>query len=139
MNPNPISNQPGAAQPTDDLDLLLQAHLASPAEHLTPSSGFVLSVMDTIQQQAAEPSPIAFPWRRALPGAIAVLCGLVAFLFFAFSRAAVGPGVTAATSANPPLHLAFTEGATILGSVLLASCISIVAIAASFRLAGRSR
>jgi hypothetical protein len=139
MNPNPTANQTGAAQPADDLDLLLQAHLASPAEHLTPSSGFVLSVMDTIQQQVTEPSPIAFPWRRALPGAIAVLCGLVVFLFFAFSRAAVGPGVTPGVSANPPLHLAVTEGATVLGSVLLASCISIVAVVASFRLAGRSR
>lgn len=137
MNPNPTANQTGAAQTTDDLDLLLQAHLASPAETLTPSSGFVLSVMDTIQQQATEPSPIAFPWRRALPGAVAVLCGLAAFLFFAFSRAAAGPGVTPAASAHPALAL--SEGATVLGSVLLASCISIVAVAASFRLAGRSR
>jgi hypothetical protein len=37
---------------------------------LVPSSGFLASVMDHVQEEAAAPAPIPFPWKRALPGAI---------------------------------------------------------------------
>ncbi len=113
-----------------ELDLLLQTHLASPEEHLTPSSGFALSVMESIHQQATEPSPIAFPWRRVVPGIAGILCALAAFVHFA------------ARATTPRVQLppsSFTSAELILCSILLAACISIVAVAASFRLAGRSR
>jgi len=37
-------------------------------EELVPSSGFLAAVMDRVQEEAAAPVPIPFPWKRALPG-----------------------------------------------------------------------
>lgn len=42
---------------------------------LLPSSGFALSVMDAIEEQARQPQAIPFPWKQALPG-------LAAFVIF---------------------------------------------------------
>lgn len=56
----------------DDLDRLL-----SNEEEVLPSSGFVLSVMDAVQREAAAPPPIPFPWKRALPGFCAAGLALV--------------------------------------------------------------
>jgi hypothetical protein len=44
---------------------------------LMPSSGFAASVMDAIQDQAAEPAPIPFPWKLALPGIAALFAAIV--------------------------------------------------------------
>ena len=56
----------------DNLDRVLLEQDA-----LLPSSGFAASVMDAIQQQAAAPAPIPFPWKQALPGIAALLVGVV--------------------------------------------------------------
>jgi len=56
----------------DNLDRILLQQDA-----LLPSSGFAASVMDAIQQQAAVPPPIPFPWKHALPGIAALLVGVV--------------------------------------------------------------
>jgi hypothetical protein len=124
MNLNPSTSETDAA-----LDRLLQTHLAAPAEQLTASSGFALSIMETIHQQAIEPPPIAFPWRRVLPGAIAILCALVAFVLFL-----TGPRVL-----HPLAFSSLTYREAILSSVLMAACISGIVVAVSFRLAGRDR
>ncbi len=65
----------------DTLDNILAAEAP-----LLPSSGFALSVMDSIRAEASEParnfSPaIHFPWARILPGAILALALLFWFLF----------------------------------------------------------
>ena len=52
----------------DDIDRLL-AH----KEEILPSSGFALSVMEAVRQEATWPPLLAFPWRRALPGLVALL------------------------------------------------------------------
>ncbi len=39
-------------------------------EELVPASGFVASVMERIQEEARVPAPMAFPWRRAVPGMV---------------------------------------------------------------------
>jgi hypothetical protein len=73
MNTNQQPDNP------DNLDRILLEQDA-----LLPSSGFAASVMDAIQQRAAEPAPIPFPWKLALPGigamlvGFAILCWLVA-------------------------------------------------------------
>jgi len=54
----------------DDLDRSL-----SRQEEILPSSGFVASVMEAVQREAAAPAPIQFPWKRVLPGLLAA--GLV--------------------------------------------------------------
>jgi hypothetical protein len=43
-------------------------HILATEEELIPSSGFLSSVMESVQEQAAAPPPIAFPWKRAIPG-----------------------------------------------------------------------
>jgi len=128
-------------EPMDDaVDRLVDAHLASASDDLAPSSGFAASVMDSIYAQAIEPPPIAFPWRRVLPGAIAVVCALLALVVFVIRTAKASPGAASSSSAVVQSHLAlsFTPSEVTLGWILLAACLSIAAIAASFRLTGRS-
>jgi hypothetical protein len=49
----------------DDLDQILTSD-----EMLEPSSGFVVSVMESIRRQANEPAPRGFPWLRFAIGLI---------------------------------------------------------------------
>jgi hypothetical protein len=56
-----------------EIDSILLAEDALP-----PSSGFAASVLDAIREQAAQPAPIAFPWRLAIPGFTALLIGITA-------------------------------------------------------------
>jgi hypothetical protein len=37
-------------------------------EAIVPSSGFLSAVIERVQQEAATPPPIPFPWKRAIPG-----------------------------------------------------------------------
>jgi len=37
-------------------------------EEVAPSSGFLVSVMERVHEEARVPAPIPFPWKRALPG-----------------------------------------------------------------------
>ena len=71
-------NQPD--QNEGQLDRIL-AH----EDALVPSSGFAASVMDAIQEQAAEPAPIPFPWKLALPGIAALIAAIVIIVRFTVS------------------------------------------------------
>lgn len=44
----------------DDIDKLLANE-----ETFTPSPGFLASVMQAVEREAAMPAPLAFPWKRA--------------------------------------------------------------------------
>jgi hypothetical protein len=57
---------------TENLDRILAAE-----EALSPSSGFVASVMDRVRQEGTVPEPIPFPWKRALPGMMVAALGLI--------------------------------------------------------------
>jgi hypothetical protein len=59
----------------DDLDRIL-----SKEQEIIPSSGFVVSVMDTVRRETAAPRPIPFPWKRALPGLSAAGIALMSVL-----------------------------------------------------------
>jgi hypothetical protein len=50
--------------------------ILSRQDEIVPSSGFVASVMETVQQETAAPAPIPFPWKRALPMFVAMLAAL---------------------------------------------------------------
>jgi hypothetical protein len=43
-------------------------HILATEDELIPSSGFLASVMERVQDEAAAPPPIPFPWKRAIPG-----------------------------------------------------------------------
>ena len=49
------------------IDAEIEAILAG-EEELLPSSGFLSSVLERIEQEAAAPPPVPFPWKRAVPG-----------------------------------------------------------------------
>lgn len=64
---------------TDEFDRILSD------DEILPSSGFTASVMEAVRREAAAPPPIPFPWKRALPGVIAVAITLVStFVLVAF-------------------------------------------------------
>ena len=68
MKPRPTHPQLTEA----DLDRAL-----SPAgDSILPSSGFALSVMAAVHEEAAALAPIPFPWKRAVPGLIAVVAAI---------------------------------------------------------------
>jgi hypothetical protein len=57
--------------------------ILSREDDILPSSGFVVSVMEAVRQEAETPPPIPFPWTRALPGLLALgvaLIGLVSLI-----------------------------------------------------------
>ncbi|HEY1253565.1 MAG TPA: hypothetical protein VGF01_02150 [Terracidiphilus sp.] len=41
-------------------------------DELIPSSGFMASVMERVQEEAAAPPPIPFPWKRLIPVVLTV-------------------------------------------------------------------
>jgi hypothetical protein len=49
---------------------------------IVPSNGFAARVMQAVRRETSEPPPIAFPWRRALPGLSAAAVALVTLLAF---------------------------------------------------------
>jgi len=122
-------------RPTDDaIDRLLNAHLAS-SEDLAPSSGFADSVMESVQAQATEPPPIAFPWSRVLPGGIAALCALLVLLVVVIRAAKEAPP-SIGQSLRPYLvqALSLPSGGAVLGWILLGACLSVAAVIVSLRL-----
>lgn len=127
---------------TDDaLDRLIDQQLAGNSEQLAPSSGFALSVMEAIETQVAEPPPIAFPWRRALPGLAALLCCLsvLAIMLLQARTGATLAGYQPQSGAQymDLLKHRFSARDMALSWIAVAAFLSIAAVAASFRFAGR--
>lgn len=125
----------------DGLDRLLAEHFAS-GEELAPSSGFAGMVMESIKAEAEAPPPIRFPWRRALPGAVAVLVAMIAFLGLVIRAWRSIPGSASSTApAIPPgewfaafaPHLTLVEQALVWSAV--AVCLSLAVAMGSIRLA----
>jgi hypothetical protein len=105
-------------------------------EELIPTSGFLGSVMERVQEEATAPPPMPFPWLRALPGMVvaAVVLGGGAFVL-------VQQGIPAARGisfAPPQIPAAAVQPLEQAGWVALALGISLVCSLLSRRLAGRS-
>jgi len=71
----------------DELD-----HILAEEPAILPSSEFTASVMAAIRREASASAPLAFPWRRALPGLVASGIALPVLLQQVF----VQPGITSA-------------------------------------------
>lgn len=103
----------------DEIERLLTAE-----ELIEPSPSFAAAVMAAVREEAAAPAPIAFPWRRALPGLLLATAGLVAMIVLlagAFLSAPAAPEV--AGSWRAPAWLPAGHLWTVLalaGSLLLA-------------------
>jgi hypothetical protein len=56
----------------DELDRILSSET-----EIIPSSRFISSVMNSVRSEAAEPPPIPFPWKWAMPGIVAWIVALI--------------------------------------------------------------
>jgi hypothetical protein len=124
----------------NDLDQLLMVR-----EEIVPSSGFVSSVMEAVQQEAAAPAPIPFPWKWAVPGfvvSVAMAFGLIARWVYSGARVSRPVQVAATalptetfTSSLPQVHVAVSTLVALEWSAL-AILVSFAAAWLSMRIAG---
>jgi hypothetical protein len=116
------------------LDAKIEAILAS-EEELIPSSGFLASVMESVQEEAVAPPPIPFPWKRALPGILAA-SGIFAWGVVEMLRQGL-PELNSV--ALPQLHLPAALAVTVEQAewVALALGATLLSWLLSRRLAGR--
>jgi hypothetical protein len=105
-------------------------------EDLLPSSGFLASVMDRVHDEARTPSPIPFPWKRAVPGA-ALAVGVFGWAAVEFVRQAI-PAVRTFSFSQSPISMPVSRPVEEAGWVALALVISLLSWLLSRRLAGQS-
>jgi hypothetical protein len=103
---------------------------------LVPSSGFLASVMERVQEEAAAPPPIPFPWKRALPGMILAL-GVIGWGGVEFASHAMQSGATL-TLHVPDLPVAVTQHLQQAGWIAVACAASLASWLFARRLTGRS-
>ena len=105
--------------------------ILSQTEQVVPSDTFVASVMNAVSREGA-PSPLAFPWLRALPGFIGLAASLATILVFAV-RAALATGA----SAPPPISIAMTFAVTqsyAVGWIAVALIVTLASLLVPIRL-----
>jgi len=116
----------------DQLDTILAQN-----EELIPTSGFLARVMERVEEEAAAPPPIPFPWKRAIPGivlaAVVLVCGAVAIVRYILSL-----GATQFTSPQMQLPQALPPAMQQAGWIVAALAISAAGYWLARRLAGRS-
>jgi ABC-type sugar transport system substrate-binding protein len=103
---------------------------------LVPSSGFLASVMERVQEEAAAPPPIPFPWKRAVPGMILAV-GVIGWGGVEFASHAIQSGA-ALTLHTPDLSAAVTQHLQQAGWVAVACAASLASWFLARRLTGRA-
>jgi hypothetical protein len=116
------------------LDAKIEAILAG-EEELVPSSGFLASVMERVQEVAVAPPPIPFPWKRAIPGILAT-AGIFAWGAVKLFRQGL-PALSSTTLTLPHLPAALDLPVESAGWVALALGVTLLSWLLSRRLAGR--
>jgi hypothetical protein len=116
------------------LDAKIEAILAS-EEELIPSSGFLASVMERVQEGAVAPPPIPFPWKRAIPGILATI-GVFAWGAVKLFRQGL-PTLSSPTLPLPQLPATLVVPVEQAGWVALALGVTLLSWLLSRRLAGR--
>jgi hypothetical protein len=120
-------------------------HILASEDELIPSSGFVASVMERVQEEAATPPPIPFPWKRAFPG-IVLTAGVFGWGAVELVRHGL-PGLgqfwlsqsvqSWMTLPMPPLSAAQGRSLEQAGWVVMALGVSLLSWMLARRLAGR--
>jgi hypothetical protein len=105
-------------------------------EQLTPSSGFVASVMERVRTEAASPQPIPFPWKRIAP-AILLMIGALVWCVVELSRLEL-PKMRTEAFVGSNLPVAMLQPVTDTGWVAVALGVSLLSWLFSRRLVGRS-
>jgi hypothetical protein len=105
-------------------------------EELLPSSGFLASVMERVQEEAAAPAPIPFPWKLAVPGMVLAV-GVLGWGAIELVRMVL-PAVREISLSAPNLPGTFNRPLEDVGWVAMALAVSLLSSLLSRRLAGRS-
>lgn len=111
-------------------------HILASEPLLVPSSGFLASVMETIQDEVLKPAPIPFPWKRAIPGFL-LAAGVFGFGTYEFVKQAI-PAARDIAFTQPPLSIAVTRPVEQAGWVAAALAVSLLSWLVSRRLTGQS-
>jgi hypothetical protein len=131
-NHNPDLNLSALGDPpVDHID-----HILASEPPLVPSSGFLASVMEAVQDEALKPAPIPFPWKRAVPG-ILLAAGVFGFATYEFVKQAI-PAARDFAFTQPNLSIAVTRPVEEAGWVAAALAVSLLSWLASRRLTGQS-
>jgi hypothetical protein len=115
-------------------------HMLGGEEQLEPSSGFLLSVMERVREEAIAPKPIPFPLKRAIPG-IVLFAGTIGWLIYDFIRMALaGTLFGHSTSSIATPHISVAALPTLMPAywTALALVVSLASWAFSRRLMRRS-
>lgn len=105
-------------------------------EELIPSSGFLTSVMERVQDEARTPAPTPFPWKRAIPG-IVLATGVFGWAAVEFARQAI-PAMRASSFTPPQIPIPAGGHVEEAAWVAFALAISLVSWLLSRRWAGQS-
>jgi hypothetical protein len=126
----------------DELDRMLSAE-----QGLVPSANFARNVMARVRMEAAAPAPIAFPWKRVLPGLVLCVLSVAAMCVAALQRSEPqrlheipGPSFWTAiwTGLSSDL-IGLLRAASVggLGWIILALLLTFASVMLSLRLIGR--
>ena len=97
-------------------------------EALIPSSGFAVSVMEAIEEQASQPASIPFPWKLAMPGLAALLIVIVIAIRL------LAAGLHSQATLNLDSALVRTVGQQV-GPILLALAVAFICMLLTQRMA----
>lgn len=93
-------------------------------QELVPSSGFLSSVMERVREEAAAPPPIAFPWKRFVPGML-ITAGVMGWGAVELVRF-VAPRLSEVKLAPPHIGPAMIQPLEQAGWVVTALAVSLV-------------
>lgn len=124
----------GGSMSDSEIDRIL-----SRQDEIVPSSGFAASVMEALREESAAPAPIAFPWKRALPGLVvaALVLAIVGFVGLSAmvlaGRSAISQHVASTPAPVSSLPLGIADSAAVWTVVALLT--ALVSVKLSIRLA----
>jgi len=116
---------------SDPIDRILASE-----EPILPSSGFLASVMERVQEESRAPAPIPFPWKRAVPG-ILLATGTFGWGAYEFIREAI-PSLRGLETTQPQLTTALPVPIEHAAWIAFALAISLLSWKLSRRLSGQS-
>jgi hypothetical protein len=105
-------------------------------ETILPSSGFLASVMEQVEEESRVPAPIPFPWKRAVPGLL-LATGVFGWSGYEFIRQGI-PAVRNLTFAQFQLPSTTIQPLEQAAWVALALIVSLLSWKLSRRLSGLS-